>query len=383
MHYFRYRSFSEISLKELLYSEIYFSSPEECNDPFDSKTFYVFNNDKEKWLKTILFACKSFGIPLRSELLEQLTEFICNQCPLTFDEATSKNLLNGFTSLSDENTLINYLSKSIQEVLKLYRPATRYFVSFSKTNSEPLMWSHYADKHNGYCLIFKAINGELNLSPNHKKDQIRRQTPNGLAIDMSYSLPKSFKFINIDYKTEVEELNAFLHMPVYVSGDTEDEEENIKIRIEQESHYSQKGQSWFYENESRLILPPPPSYLFGEHVEYTKQERLFHYEPSQLVGIIYGARMTDDDRNRVREILKERKKWADRTNDYKRTVFNFIEFQAKLSVNQRSVEIDPISIISYKSIPTTDTDFERLYAEWKEGIGHERENNSSKRVKIS
>jgi hypothetical protein len=93
--------------------------------------------------------------------------------------------------------------------------------------------------------------------------------------------------------------------------------------------------------------------------------------------------MTDDERNRVREILKERKKWADRTNDYKRTVFNFIEFQAKLSVNQRSVEIEPISIISYKSIPTTDTDFERLYAEWKEGIGYERENNSSKRVNIS
>ncbi len=154
------------------------------------------------------------------------------------------------------------------------------------------MWSHYADKHHGFCLIFKAIDGELNLSPHFEKHQIRRQTPNGLTAEMSYSLPKKFQFTDIDYKPEVETLDAFLHMPVYVSGDADSEEERLKISKEQQSHYLQKSQNWVYENEARLILPPPPSWLFGGHFDYSKQERLFHYEPSQLAGIIYGSRMT-------------------------------------------------------------------------------------------
>lgn len=380
MHYFRYRPFSEISLKELLYSEMYFSSPEECNDPFDSKTFYEFGADEEKWFKTIKLATEQFKIPVTENLQRQLAEYICKQCPLTFDEATTKNLFQQFPiSSQNENALVNYLSKAIQEILKIYRPATRYFVSFSRTNSDILMWSHYADKHKGFCLVFKAINNELKLSPNHRKGQIRRQTTNGIAPNMSFGLPESFKFTNIDYKPEVEILDAFLHMPVYVSGDAKNEDERDKIRTAQESHYSQKGQSWFYENESRLILNPPPSFLFGGHIDFTKQERLFHYEPSQLVGIIYGARMTDDDRNRVREILKERKEWRYTTANYKRIEFSFVEFQAKLSANQRSVEINPISLMD---MTPTDKDFDRLYSEWNKGIGWEIENASSKRISV-
>jgi hypothetical protein len=384
MHYYRYRPYSEISLKELMYNEMYFSSPEECNDPFDSKTFYVFNDDKNKWEKLIQFASERLKIQMNENLSNELSQHICRQCPLlTFEEATNKNLFNGFiASSSIDNVLVNYLSQTFHDILKIYRPATRFFVSFSKTNSESLMWSHYADKHKGFCLIFKAIEGAMNLSPNHKKEQIRRETPNGLSPEMSFGLPDFFKFIDIDYKPEVEFLNAFLHLPVYVSGDAKNEEERLNIITDQERHYSQKGHNWIYENESRLILPPPPSWLFGGHIDYTKQERLFHYEPSQLAGIIYGARMIEQEKNRVREILKERDNWIDNTSNYKRITFRFIEFEAKLSTNQRNVEVLPISIMGPIPIRPSDTDFERLYAEWKEGIGHERDGNRSKRIKV-
>ncbi len=383
MHYFRYRPYSEMALKELMYSEMFFSSPEECNDPFDSKTFYVFGANKEKWTKVIELASQRIKFLVPPQLLNQLSDHICKQCPLSFDEATKKDFFIEF-STSDANTklIVGYLAKIIQELLKVYLPSTRYFVSFSGTNDEPLMWSHYADKHKGFCLVFKSIDGALNLSPNYKKDSIRRQTQNGIANEMSFGLPESFKFGNIDYKADVEFLDAFSHMPAYVSADVISEEERLKLVAEQESHYLQKGQSWFYENESRLILPPPPSWLFGEHIEYTKQERLFHYEPSQLVGIIYGARMTVEDKNRIREILKERKNYIDRVANYKRIMFWFLEFEAKLSPNQRKVEIEPLNILSYKAIPLEDENFERLYSEWKDGVGHEVENSSSKWVKV-
>ena len=158
MHYFRYRPYSELSLKELLYSEMYFASTEECNDPFDSKTFYSFLGDVNKWSNLITLACKPFLNLLSEPFIKELSEFICNQCPLTYEEAINKNLLAGFsTNLLDNTIAISQISIFIQSFLKVYQPDDRYFVSFSRKSDDPLMWSHYANNHRGFCLIFKSI----------------------------------------------------------------------------------------------------------------------------------------------------------------------------------------------------------------------------------
>ena len=89
--------------------------------------------------------------------------------------------------------------------------------------------------------------------------------------------------------------------------------------------------------------------------------------------------MTVEEKNRVKEVLKERKNMLDRISNYNRTVFNFVEFEAKLSTNQRNVEIKPISLMNR---PTTDKDFDRLYKEWCEGIGYLRNENGSRRIQV-
>jgi len=367
-----------------MYNEMYFSSPEECNDPFDSKTFYEFDNDKEKWGKLIKLAFEPNKIEIPEVLLNTLVEHICNQCPLTFDDAINRDLFNGLKLNSpNEIALAKFLSLKIPTILRIYKPSTRYFVSFSEINSEPLMWSHYTDKHKGFCLIFRSINNTLNQSPNQKKRQVRRTTPNGLAPDMSHGLPEGFEFTKIDYEEEVKPLNAFLSLPVYVTGEAKNEEEKLKIFKDRESHYSQKSKSWEYESEFRLMLRPPIPFLFGEHFDFTKQERLFHYEPSQLVGIIYGARMELPEKNRIREILRERREWDIDFTKQKRIEFNFVEFEAKLSTKQRSVEVMPTGIITWQRIGVNDKNFERLYKEWQEGWGHERDGVSSKRIKVN
>ncbi len=383
MHHFRYRSISEISLKELMYNEMFFASPEECNDPFDSKAFYEFKSNKNKFRKLILFANEQVKLPISENHIDRLTNHICKLCPISFDDAIEQSLFEDFNNNSQEEIKITtIISNRIQQILKLYKPPTRYFVSFSKTNSEPLMWSHYADRHKGFCLIFKSINGKLLQSHTQKKGQIRRKTPNGFAEDMSFAMPENFKFKDIDYKSKVKQLDGFLHLPVYVNGDAKNQEEKKKVFELQQKHYSQKGKSWSYEKETRLILNPPPSFLFGEHVNYTQQERLFHYEPSQLVGIIYGAKMDLKQKQRIDEILRERKDFIDCNHNYKRTIFNFVEFQAKLSTNQREVQISPICIRNYQKIKPNDKDFNRLFKEWNNGIGYEREKNSSKRIQV-
>lgn len=384
MFYYRYRPCSETSFKELLYSEMYFSSPEECNDPFDSKTFYSFNNDKVKWTNLVSAVLKDLRIVAESRFIEFVVNHICSQCPITFNEALHKNLLQGIIlKTEEENKILDIVSKKIKETLVLYRPSTRYFVSFSRSNSEPLMWSHYADRHRGFCLIFRSIDGNLKQFTHQIKRQIRRNTPNGLASNMSYEINNQFKFVDIDYAEDVQDLNAFLHMPVYVSGEAQSEEERIKIISEQENHYCQKHLDWKYEYESRLILKPPPSWLFGDHVEYSKQERLFHYEPSQLVGIIYGALMPEIERKRLKEILEERKEYSHRFVEYERIVFKFVEFEAKLSSTQRRIDINPLSIMSTMDILPDDPNFARLYKEWEDGVGHIRNANGSKRTVVN
>lgn len=365
---------------------MYFCSPEECNDPFDSKTFYSFPNNIEKWANFILFALTPFrqSISISGEQLKAFTEYLCAKCPLTFDDTMSINLFDDFKTSSQEDKKIKeILSNQIPAISKIYKPSTRYFVSFSKDWKELLMWSHYADKHKGFCLIFKSINKAIKQFGFKKKRQIRRKTPNAFAKEMSYEMPEEFKLIDIEYLGKVNPSDAFLHMPVAVSGEAENDEHRDRIRKEQESHYKQKGESWKYENEARLILSPPPPWLFREHFEYTSQERLFHYDPSHLVGIIYGSRMKEDEKERIREILKERKEWDLYYPNYKRTDFNFVEFNATLSSNERIVNINPISILSYNRILKSDKEFERLYKEWQEGWGIEKDGSTSKRIRVA
>lgn len=382
MLYYRYRPYSEISLKELLYSEMYFSSPEECNDPYDSKTFYTFTNSKDRWIKTLKLVLENYHIWIPDMIIDKLADHICKQCPITYHEILSTNLLAGlYAKRAHDTEVINMISEKLTSLLHLYRPPNRYFVSFSKTNSDPLMWSHYADKHKGFCLVFKAVDNSLHQCPSRKKIAFGRKTTNKLLPFISNQIPEKFDFIDIQYASEVDSLDAFINLPVYITGEPESDEEKAKIMAERESHYHQKGIHWKYERESRLILRPPLPWLFGEHFDYSNQERLFHYEPFQLVGIVYGSQMTLTSKIRIKEILNERREWIQSVN-YPRIVFDFVEFEAKLSSKERKVEVVPTAIHGLKSYIPADNEFDKSYKDWQDGWGLQIGDKETKMVKI-
>jgi len=56
MLYYRYRPGGELSLKELRYNEIYFSSAAESNDPYDGKVFLSYKFDRDKWKRLLELA---------------------------------------------------------------------------------------------------------------------------------------------------------------------------------------------------------------------------------------------------------------------------------------------------------------------------------------
>ncbi len=200
MHYYRYRSGSELSFKELLYDEIYFCSPEECNAPFDSKVFYQFPADLEAWKRLIHVALSQRG--LQGEPPRELASILTNSCPLSFEEMASPDFweqaMQSLLSRSGPTPCLHAIA-AVQGLIDRYKPKSTNFVSFSRSKKDILMWSHYAANHVRFCLIFKSIDGKLEQCPDRKKRGISRETRGGLAPHMSYGWPDAFPFQDIEY----------------------------------------------------------------------------------------------------------------------------------------------------------------------------------------
>ena len=385
MLYYRYRSASELSYKELLYSEIYFSSTEECNDPFDSKTFYEFTSDKIKWSRFLKLVFRDFEYALKNDAFEKFLNFFLKICPISYDALINLNYEFIFSDLlaSEDSPRAYQGAQIFRSFLRIYQPAISYFVSFSKSNNDPLMWSHYASNHEGYCLIFRSISNQLMQCPFRYKKQIRRDTPNGLGASASNSLPEGFRFNDVDYVSDSSPLSAFICLPASITEEKLSDEERVKLKLKQESQYLQKHISWKYENESRLIIQSPKGYIFGDRFEYTVQERLFNYEPNQLVGIIFGSRMNRNSKNRIREILRDRKDRLSRASQENRVIFDFVVFEANISNKRRDLNIIPISMISFADeITPQNPDFDRRLREWDNGVGYRTIGSTSKTVKV-
>jgi len=353
-----------------MYDEIYFASTMECNDPFDGKTFLSFEADRNRWRRLLELAWSNFNHEDRPKWEDQLSVYLAGIAPLTFDAALKLNYAEAILSLQSPPDLITafVLGQQVTHFLNLYKPRDTYFVSFSHEGNDPLMWSHYASMHRGHCLIFKAIDGHLYQCPRRKKNSIRRNTEAGLAQSMSYSIPDSFSFQDVFYRSEATPDDAFSYFPQHVFGRKLEEPERIELVTRQSQQCLVKHECWSYEQESRLTLSTPHAWLFGDNVDYSPQERLFYYQPNQLVGIILGARMDVQQKMRFREIIQAHMDRIARDPGDNTAVFNFVLFQAVLPDNRREVVIEPEEIFTLtKTLKKTDSDFTKCFNEWQEG----------------
>lgn len=89
MYYYRYRSGSELAIKELIYDELYFASREECNDPYEGKTFAVFSKDKDLWSNLIGEAFRTYKIELDGSLKEKIVEYLLSKSPMPIENVAN------------------------------------------------------------------------------------------------------------------------------------------------------------------------------------------------------------------------------------------------------------------------------------------------------
>lgn len=153
-HLYKYYTFNDYFKDILFKNEIYFSTPINFNDPFDrgiDLNFKIKNKNKlKKYLVNLVLQSKE---SLQGNELEtNAEEFIDNNYEL-FDPNIDEN---------EKNYRLNYISFVKRSGV----------CCFSEKKKNILMWSHYANKHRGFCVEFnfQKLNDAL-VSYNRKKNK--------------------------------------------------------------------------------------------------------------------------------------------------------------------------------------------------------------------
>lgn len=211
-HLYKYCAYNTNSLAILINKRIWIAKPESLNDPFDCKIIFT--------------------------LPDITSDAVGNYLKRTGRSTGNRQ--------KDYETLI----KGIQEFME--KDISNFGVfSMSQINDDILMWSHYANQHEGFCIGF--VRKKDNLLGDIKKTQ-------PVAYDCNY--PK------------VEPL---------------DESGNYDHSIFTKMLFT-KAKNWRYEKEWRLVYD-----------EGGKEEPL----PADISSIIFGLRMSDEHKATIRKILAD------------------------------------------------------------------------------
>jgi len=142
----------------------------------------------------------------------------------------------------NKKELVQDLVDAIQNAINIKKEGGVYCLS--KTVSNELMWAHYASGHKGYCLEYDSSNLRV-INPN----------------DIGFSLHS--KLIDIKYSDKIQSLKI----------DSARDANSIAETI-----FSNKSNSWKYEQESRIITQ-----MAGEH----------NYNKESLKAIHFGLRVDE------------------------------------------------------------------------------------------
>lgn len=204
--------------------------------------------------------------------------------------------VNGYGSSVDavieemeRNQFLNLMGISFQD-FDMYG-----ILSLTETNINLLMWSHYADNHNGIAIGFDSSHDFFDATKS-SKENIRNSANDyiGLLKNVRYSASRKMKSDN---------LNEMFFL---------------------------KSNDWWTEREVRFVLPAAEA----DKIELNDRGHNFLYEvPSDaIISITFGLRVSKDE---VQRIMKK-------MHDLR--CYNHVEFyQAKMSNETYDLIIEPIN----------------------------------------
>ncbi len=231
VHLYKYgridRQCEERAEKIFATPQLWFSSPADLNDPFECRPQIRCGSTQEK-------------------VMDFLVRMIRRNHPYLSEdgataEAASIYLHGGHLHPETWVTVRQLIVDDLAQNIGLY--------CLSEVNDEILMWSHYADNHRGYCLMFAATD----MTPFF-----------GTAQQVTYSES----------------------LPVVDIANDSPHEKSEKTLLT-------KFCDWGYEKEWRIV-------------DHESGSGLHSYPPELLVGVIFGAQMPTGDRAKIRGWLRLR-----------------------------------------------------------------------------
>lgn len=336
---YKYYPPSVLSKKALLYGELFFSALDELNDPYDTMIDYTLEFNSKRYTDLFNYVLEYIGIPTGFEFnctLKYIEENVDNLDRLRkYIESSmflKRDILKKSTKIEDQPNFINYFRQGLKYILMQVFSRLFYSVSFSKSYSNSIMWSHYADVHKGFCLIFWPHDDRLRKNPD------RRKSDNDYYAILHPVLYEK-KPVTIDG------WNQLCRM-IY-DNYKNDKALDYRDKIMQAGRT--KCESWGYEEEIRMFdfdsLPDKFNELGAE--KRSSIYRLYYYDQTQLQGVIFGANMSDSDKREIMDIIeKNRKELRSKTYGVL-PIFKF--YEAEVLSNQYEIKRTLVAALNYQN----------------------------------
>lgn len=243
---YKYRSCAQRTWELLLNRKLYFAMPDQLNDPLDAS---IDIEDEYERAKKLVQKDDSHPDGRRSFLI-----FLLDGGHRFKDPASGQTI---------------GLNKALQLFIQ-----SRGILSLSRTPTDPLLWSHYADGHSGLCLGFDS-------------DLLDLQ---GVFIRDDITYASKPPYVDLFLKM-TEELGEFVRP---WDDQKYPDEQGDKFYTSQLARLMRanllvKSEKWKYEEEYRMITSRPGSSSFS---------------PTALVEVICGTKMTASGRETLASILR-------------------------------------------------------------------------------
>ncbi|HMO16377.1 MAG TPA: DUF2971 domain-containing protein [Pirellulaceae bacterium] len=338
MKLYRYRPITNFLFKELLYQEIYLASFSELNDPLDMTTHVNFHTAEIADARNLArFVCgrilrdqirlalkeDKLGVDRRNrdsvvevlndaarldelaaEILRHMTD--CDSQG-TIDVDGLFGVLSTINSCrSSEFPFLGQLSTvrdDIDATIAVFLNNS-YVACFAEKADNFLMWSHYADRHQGICLEFETPRQSdtecqfpVEMCGRPKEDNDK--TPHRLNVEL-WRFDQTARRVN--YVRTIEPLRFYDFLPVFANEGDIDLHELSKSRWHPfadllRSTFLQKQKRWKSEKEWRII-----------EVNFKKgnlpEDRIYRYNINALTGIVFGYRTAAQVRRRTCRIVR-------------------------------------------------------------------------------
>lgn len=166
---YKYKSFSVDSIDLLVSDSLYFADPTTFNDPLDCNPSVLNDIEDVDALNAIL---RKLVKDNHQRELEKAAEKIKYRGPRTLEKIET-------LGESEAQKIINNIAEGVDFFGDLHGESTSYHIkryllknyaigvlSLAQNYNCPLMWSHYADQHKGFCIGYDvSVNDSFDIHP--------------------------------------------------------------------------------------------------------------------------------------------------------------------------------------------------------------------------